>query len=60
MRLWGILGTLKAFLALGGSFSNSSSKVSVVEIGIPLGVPRVMFADCVSALLHFSFFPKIV
>ena len=55
-----MLGTLKAFLAFGGSLSNSSSKVSVVEIGIPLGVPRVMFADCVSALLHFAFFPKIV
>ena len=49
-----MLGTLKAFLALGGSLPNSSSKVSVMEIGMPLGVPRVMFVDCVSALLNFS------
>ena len=55
-----MFGTLKAFLALGGSLSNSSSKVSVVEIGRLLGVPSVMFADWVSALLHFAFVPKIV
>ena len=55
-----MLGTLKAFLAFGGSLSNSSSKVSVVDIGMPLGVPRVMLVDCVSAFLHFAFFPKIV
>ena len=55
-----MFGTLKAFLAVGGSLSNSSSKVSVVEIGMPLGVPRVMFADWVSALSHFAFVPKIV
>ena len=55
-----MFGTLKAFLAFGGSLSNSSSKLSVVDMGMPLGVPRVMLVDCMSAFLHFEIFPKIV
>ena len=60
MRLGGIFGTLKAFLTFDGSLSNSSSKVSVVEMGMPLGVPREMLVDCIADFLHFAFFPKIV
>ena len=52
-----MFGTLKAFLAFCGSLSNSSSKVSVVEMGILLGVPREMLVDFMSVFLHFSFPP---
>ena len=53
------MGTLNVSLAILGSLSRSISKVSVVVIGVPLGVPKVMFVSCVAALLHFALFPKI-
>ena len=55
-----MFGTLKAFLAFCGSLSNTRFKVSVVVMGVPLGVPREMLVDCMSAFLHFAFPPKLV
>ena len=41
IRLWGISGTLNAFLAVYGNLLSSNNWVSVVIIVVLLGVPRV-------------------
>ena len=51
IRLWGMSGTLNAFLAALGSFFNSNSRVSVVKIADLFGVPRILFVSRVYDIL---------
>ena len=51
IRLWGVSGTLNAFLADLGSFFNGKSRVSVATIAALFGVPRILFVSCVSDTL---------
>ena len=48
IRLWGMSGTLKAFLAALGGFFNINSRVSVVTIATLVGVPSILFVSCSS------------
>ena len=57
IRLWGISGTLNAFLAALGSFFNGNSRVSVVTIAALFGVPRILFVSCVSDILTCALRP---
>ena len=50
-RLWGVSGTLNAFLAALGGFFNINSRVSVVTIAALFGVPRILFVSCYSDIL---------
>ena len=51
IRLWGVSGTLNAFLAALGIFFNINSSISVVTIAAFFGVPRILFISCSSDIL---------
>ena len=59
IRLWGVYGTLNAFLADLGSFFNINSRVSVVTISSLFGVPRILFVSCSSDILTCASGPII-
>ena len=52
IRLWGMSGTLYAFLADSGSLHGSNYRVSVVISVVLIGVMRVWYFSCMLALLH--------
>ena len=54
IRLWGMSGTLKDFLAALGSFFNISSRVSAVTIAALFGVPWILFVSCSSDILMWA------
>ena len=51
IRLWGMSGTMKAFLAALGSFFNINSRVSVVTVATLVGVHRILLFSCSSDIL---------
>ena len=51
IRLWGVSGTLNAYLAALGGLFNGNSRVSVVTIAALFGVPRILFVSCISDIL---------
>ena len=58
-RLWGMLSTLKALLAVNGSFFGFNCRLSVVWIGMCEGVLSDMFDYCIITMSHAAYFCRI-